>query len=108
LKEANGLSVRERPGGLVFPVRVQPKASQDEVVGIKDGALWVRVTAPPIGGKANEACVLLLASALGVPRGSVALTGGHRSRNKLMQISGISLDQLQVAMTGWLAKGQVQ
>lgn len=105
MSRIDALSIRERPGGLVFPVRVHPKASRDEISGVKDGALWVRVKAPPMGGQANEACVQLLAAHLGVPRGSVALTGGHRSRNKLAQISGISLSKLAALMADWPLEG---
>lgn len=96
------LAIRERPGGIVFSVRVTPKASRDELVGVNDGELWLRVTAPPIAGKANDACVRLLTEALGVPRGSLALMGGQKSRNKLIQVSGVTAEQLRAALTAAL------
>ncbi|MDP2872655.1 MAG: DUF167 domain-containing protein [Bacillota bacterium] len=92
------LFVRERPGGLVFPVRVQPKSSRNELVGITDGALWIKVTAPPVAGQANRATLALLADLLGVPASALALTGGARSRNKQVQISGVTADHLRSAI----------
>jgi uncharacterized protein len=92
------LAIRERPGGIVFSARVQPKSSRDELVGIRDGELWLRVTAPPVAGKANEACVRVLTEALGVPRGSLALMGGQKARSKLIQVSGMTAAQLLSAV----------
>lgn len=101
--EAAALQVRGRPGGLVFPVRVQPKSSRDELIGITDGALWVRVSAPPVEGQANRACLELVAAALNVPVSSLALTGGPRSRNKQLQVSGITVEHLRAAINRSLA-----
>jgi uncharacterized protein (TIGR00251 family) len=98
------LQLRERPGGLVFAVRVQPKSSRDELVNVTDGVLWVKVTAPPIEGQANRACIQLLASALGLPVSSLALTGGPRSRNKQVQVSGVTAEHLRAAVDRGLAK----
>lgn len=84
-----GLVLRARPGGVVFSVRVQTKAATDGLVGVRDGELWLRVGAPPIEGKANEACVRLLTECLGLPRGTLAMMGGQRSRSKLIQVSGV-------------------
>jgi uncharacterized protein len=100
------LQVRERPGGVVISVRVQPKASRDELTGIRDGALWVKVSAPPVAGKANAAVVDLLATKLGIPRGSVALTGGARSHTKTIQISGIAPGDLEIAVEAALTQGK--
>jgi uncharacterized protein (TIGR00251 family) len=93
-----GLFVRVRPGGVVFGVWVQPKAARDELVGVRDGDLWLRVTAPPIDGKANDACVRYLTDALGLPRGSLAMMGGQRARSKLIQVSGIEVGDLLAAV----------
>lgn len=98
------LQLRERPGGLVFSVRVQPKSSRDEIVGINDGVLWVKVTAPPIEGQANRACLDLLARMLDLSVSSLALTGGPRSRNKQLQVSGVTADHVRAAVDRILAK----
>ncbi|MGB9885559.1 MAG: DUF167 domain-containing protein [Moorellales bacterium] len=70
-------------------VRVQPRASKDEICGWDRGILKVRVTAPPEKGAANEACRRLVADWLGVAPGRVALLRGHRQRDKLLEIAGI-------------------
>jgi uncharacterized protein (TIGR00251 family) len=75
-------------------VRVTPRSSRDEVVGWKEGVLWVRVQAPPVGGRANQALVRLLAEALGVSRGEVEVVRGHRGREKTVRV--IRLDEGEV------------
>jgi len=102
------LQVRERPGGIVFAVRVQPKASRDELIGIRDGLLWMRVTAPPVAGKANAAVVALLATKLNIPRASLALTGGARSHTKTIQISGVAAADLTAAVDAALGGGDTE
>lgn len=76
--------------GSVIAVRLQPRSARDEVVGEHGGALRVRVTAPPVGGRANEALIRILAGALGLPRGALAITAGHRGRTKSIQVAGLA------------------
>jgi len=104
----SGLQFRERPGGIVFRVRVQPKSSRDELVGIRDGALWLRVTAPPVGGQANRACVEMLSEILGIPQSSLLITGGSRSRVKDVQASGIGASELSASVDRALLGGKRQ
>lgn len=82
--------LREKEGVLRFRVRVQPKASRDEVVGEFRGALKVKVTAPPEKGKANAAVIALLAKALGVRKSAVTIESGGLSREKSVAIRGLS------------------
>jgi uncharacterized protein len=70
-------------------VRVTARASRDELVGLRDGVLHVRVSAPPVEGKANQAVCKLIARALGVGRTSVTVIRGGRSRDKVVRIDGI-------------------
>lgn len=90
-----GITVRDLVGGLRFPVRVQPRASRSEIVGVHGGALKVRVSAPPVEGAANEAVVALLAGALGVARSRVRIVGGAGSRLKTVEVDGIDRAHLQ-------------
>ena len=69
-------------------MRVIPRASRDELAGTRDGRLLVRVTAPPLDGCANAAVCALLARAAGVPKGSVRVLRGERSRDKRVRIDG--------------------
>jgi uncharacterized protein (TIGR00251 family) len=71
-------------------VRVQPRASKNEVAGYEaDGALKVRVTAPPAEGAANKAVIKLLAVALGVPESAVTIVRGGAARMKVVEIAGL-------------------
>lgn len=78
-----------RPGSVRFPVRVQPRASRTEVAGTQQGALKVRLQAPPVDGAANEALVEFLADSLGVPRRLVRIVSGASSRTKVVEVTGV-------------------
>lgn len=94
MSAAAGLRLTSRPGGLVFGVHLQPKAQKDEIVAVREGMLWVRVAAPPVGGKANRSCLEFLASGLGISISSLALLGGMHARHKTVQISGLPAAEL--------------
>ena len=81
-------------------VRVQPRARRDEIAGQRAGALLVRVTAPPVEGKANEAVRRLIAKRLGVAPGNVTVVRGATSRDKLLDISGVERDELRRLLGG--------
>jgi uncharacterized protein len=77
-------------GGAALPVKVVPRASKNEIIGIgTDGALKVRVTAPPVEGAANEAVIALLADALNLPKSNIDIIAGLTSTIKLVSIIGI-------------------
>jgi len=75
-------------------VRVHPGATKNEVVGFTDGVLRVRVSAPPVKGKANRELIAFLSEKLGVTRGKVAIIKGHTTRNKVVAINGLSQEEL--------------
>ena len=75
-------------------VRVQPKASRNQVDGYSSGKLRLRVTAPPEDGKANQAVVSLLAKTLGVPKSRLRILRGQASRNKLVAVESLSAEEL--------------
>jgi uncharacterized protein (TIGR00251 family) len=76
--------------GILIDVRVIPRAGRSGIAGIRDGALLVRLTAPPVEGAANTELIEVLASALGVPKRAVTLASGERSRQKRVRVGGIS------------------
>jgi uncharacterized protein (TIGR00251 family) len=82
-------------GAILFNVRVVPRASRSEVMGEHDGALRVRVAAPPVDGAANEELQRTLARALDVAIREVLIVGGHSSKLKRMSVSGITREQLE-------------
>jgi uncharacterized protein len=76
-------------------VRVQARARRDEIAGERAGSLLVRVTAPPVEGKANVAVCRLIAKRLGLAPGRVAVVRGASSRDKLVEIEGIEAAELR-------------
>jgi uncharacterized protein (TIGR00251 family) len=79
---------REEGGALVFKVRVVPRASKTAIVGEHDGALKVRVAAPPVEGAANAELTRFLSKQLGVPARAVEIVGGHTSKTKVLRVEG--------------------
>lgn len=84
------LSLTVRGTGVRFAVRVQPRASRSEVVGIHGNALKVRLQAPPVDGAANAALVEFLAESLGVPRRAVRVVAGETSRSKVVEVDDLA------------------
>jgi uncharacterized protein (TIGR00251 family) len=78
-----------------FSVRLQPRASKNEIAGLQGAALKVRVTAPPVDGLANEALIELLSRTLNTSRRNVCIVSGHTSRTKLIEISEATLESVQ-------------
>jgi uncharacterized protein (TIGR00251 family) len=78
--------------GVNIRVYVAPRASANKVLGLHNGALKIALTAPPVEGAANKALVEFLAKVLGVPRSAVALLAGESSRNKVVSVAGIGLE----------------
>jgi uncharacterized protein (TIGR00251 family) len=85
--------------GTRVPLRVQPSAHHDEVVGPRDGVLVVRVTAPAVDGRANESMRRLLAKRVGVPKSAITILRGDRSRDKIVEIDGVDQSTLLAALT---------
>lgn len=92
------LEIQERNGAVVFSVRVQPRASKDEIAGEIGGALKVRLQAPAVEGRANEALIELLAQLLKTPKSAVRILSGDRSRTKRIEIGGVTGRQIQALL----------
>jgi uncharacterized protein len=88
LNEQLKLSVKE--GRLYLSVRLQPRASRNRILGVQEGALKVSVTAPPVDDRANRQAIDFLAGILQVPRQSISVSRGERSRNKIILIEGLT------------------
>lgn len=76
--------------GVSFAVKVQPRAKKNAIVGELGDALKIALTAPPVEGRANEACIEFLANLLEVPRASVSIAAGETSRQKVIRVAGVS------------------
>ena len=82
--------IRTTTGGGRIELRVIPRASKTAVAGVREGRLLLRVTAPPVDGAANAAVIAAIAKALDVPKGAVRLIDGDASRNKSVEITGVT------------------
>ena len=87
--DREALELTESAGALTLRVRVQPRAARDAVAGEREGALVVRLTAPPVEGAANKALCRLLGRALGVAPSAVRIVSGAGGRKKRVSVTGI-------------------
>jgi uncharacterized protein (TIGR00251 family) len=84
----------ETTDGVRLALRVTPKAGRNEIAGVRDGRLLVKVTAAPEGGKANAAVIKLLSKAWRLPASAFAVTSGATARDKILTIQGATPDQI--------------
>lgn len=82
-------------GSLVLSLYVQPRAGQNAIVGLHDDAIKLRVTAPPVDGKANKAVIAFWAKALKVPKSAITIKSGLQSRRKKIQLKGADQEQIR-------------
>jgi uncharacterized protein len=83
-----------QPDGTLLSVKLQPRASANEISGPLGAELRIKVTAPPVEAAANEALVELLADRLDCARGRVELVRGHRSRHKILKLHGFAPEEV--------------
>jgi len=82
-----------------IPLRVQPNAARNELVGFANSVLKIKVAAPPVKGKANEELIVFLSEILGISKSSLSIVTGHTSRNKTIAIAGFSRDEIIKRLT---------
>ena len=92
------LLIEAKDGGVVFLVRVQPRASRDEISGVIEGAMKIRLCAPAVENRANEALCEFLASVLKRPKSAVRILGGEHSRTKRVAIEGVTGQQIEALL----------
>jgi uncharacterized protein (TIGR00251 family) len=92
------MQISEKDGAVSFVVRVQPRASRDEIVGEYQDQIKIRLTAPPVDDRANEALRKLLATRLNVPMAAVRIAAGERSRTKRVEVRGVSAGTIQALL----------
>ncbi len=80
---------------VIFAVRVQPRASKDEIAGELDGALKIRLRAPALDNRANESLVEFIANVLNTSKSAVRILSGGRSRSKRIEVRGVTAEQVQ-------------
>jgi hypothetical protein len=83
-------TIHENDEGVSFAVKVRPRAKKDAITGELGDALKVSLTAPPVDGRANDACIDFFAKILKVPRSSITIASGAGSRNKVIRVTGVT------------------
>ncbi len=89
------IPIRASSGAVTFAVKIHPRARKDAITGEVGNALKVALTAPPVEGKANDACIEFFADLLNVPRSSVTIAAGQSSRNKIIRVAGLSAEEVE-------------
>jgi uncharacterized protein (TIGR00251 family) len=92
------IPIRDTPAGATFQVKVHPRARKNAITGVVGDALKLALTAPPVEGRANEACIAYLAEFLNVARSSVTIAAGESSRQKLIRVAGLSAAQVEAKL----------
>ena len=93
------IPIHETSEGVSFAVRVHPRAKKNAIAGELGHALKIALTAPPLEGRANEACIAFFSKLLGVPRSSVTILSGEKNRNKVVHVAGVSAEQVRLRLT---------
>ena len=86
--------LREQPDGVLLSIKLQPRASANEIGAPLGDELRIKVTAPPVDAAANEALIKLLAGKLDCARGRVELVRGHKSRHKVLKLHGFTTEEV--------------
>ncbi|NPU85436.1 MAG: DUF167 domain-containing protein [Syntrophaceae bacterium] len=89
------IPLTETKSGLMLKVRVLPRSSRTEASGVQDGALKLKIMAPPVEGQANEACLRFLAETLGIRKSQITLVTGQTSKTKTFALSGVDRRELE-------------
>lgn len=89
------IPIRDTPQGATFSVKVHPRAKRNAVAGEVGEALKLALTAPPVEGKANEACIRFIAELLDVSRSSVTIAAGESSRQKVIRVHGLTATEVE-------------
>jgi uncharacterized protein (TIGR00251 family) len=89
------IPINDSSAGAAFAVKIHPRAKKNAITGEVGDALKLALTAPPIDGRANDACIEFLANLLEVPRSSVTIASGQTSRRKVIRVKGLSADEVR-------------
>jgi uncharacterized protein (TIGR00251 family) len=93
------IPVNSISGGVTFAVKIHSRARKNAITGELGDALKLSLTAPPVEGRANEACIEFFAKLMKVPRSSVTIASGRNSRDKVIRVDGLSADEVERLIT---------
>lgn len=89
------IGLREEADGVSFEVRIQPRSSKAEINGVHDGALRVRLTAPPVDWAANRQCIELFSRKMKIPKRAIRIASGANARRKRLKILGLAIEEVK-------------
>ena len=87
--------IQENSAGVTFVVKIHPRAQKNAITGQLGDVLKLSLTAPPVEGRANEACIEFLANLLKVPPSSVTIASGQTNRKKVIRVAGLSAEEVR-------------
>lgn len=99
------LNLKADSEGVRFAALVRPRSSRNHIAGVQDGALKIHLTAPPVDGAANKACIKFVAQAFGVRPSQVSLVSGLTGRNKTLRVEGLSAREFTEKVAALLPGG---
>jgi uncharacterized protein len=91
-------AIHNSPNGVTFAVKLHPRAKKNAITGEVGDAFKLALTAPPVDGKANDACIDFFAKLLKVARSSVTIAAGQTSRNKVIRVAGLSAEEVRLRL----------
>lgn len=95
----NSFASKQNANGVTIDVLIQPKSSRDEITGVHGDRLKIKLTAPPVDGKANAALIAFLATTLGISKSAISIVRGETSRQKRIRITGMTAEQVKLRIT---------
>lgn len=96
------IPIKEKAGNAVFLVQVLPRSSQCKLVGFQGDFLKIKITAPPVDGRANEECIRFLADVLGIKKDQVHIVGGFKAKKKTIAIKGLTKKDVEAVLSACL------
>jgi len=94
------IPIHETDSGATFAIRIHPRAKKNAITGELGDALKVALTAPPIDGRANEACIEFFAKLFAVQGSAVSIASGETNRNKVIRVTGLSAGMVRSKLSG--------
>lgn len=98
------LEIKTCPAGIQFAAAIQPRASRNQILGIHNQCLKIKLTSPPVDGAANQACIKFLAKAFGLSPSRVSIVKGETSRNKIIQFEGMDTPTFNATLSSLISE----
>jgi uncharacterized protein (TIGR00251 family) len=97
------LPVKESKNGIIFHIHVIPRSAKCGIAGIQGDALKIKITTPPVEGRANLECIRFLSDTLSVKKNQITIVSGHKSKKKTVAIEGLKREDMMTILSGILS-----